>query len=56
MQVKGVTGEGSGPLDPDLRDILEKLINDIISLNIGPDHVHLWKDWPSLVLTGKKAP
>ena len=34
MQV-GVTGEGSGPLDQDLRDIMDNYTN-IISLNAGP--------------------
>jgi len=44
MQVKGVTGEGSGPLDQDLRDTVDNFTNDIILLNTGPDHVHSWKD------------
>lgn len=55
MQVKRVIGEGSGPLDQDLRDIMDNFTNDIISLNTGPDHVHSWNDWPSLVLNGRKA-
>ena len=46
-QVKRMKGE---PLEQNLRDMTTNLTNDTILLKTGPDYVHSWKDWPSVLI------
>lgn len=53
-QVKGMRG-GVGPNGPRPEGHDGQLTNDTVLRKTGPDHVHSWEVWPSVLIDKKTA-